>query len=238
MGFLLSEIYIMAQRLQFTNDMARWLCNFSDDDIGKIFRSITSFIYEGIEIKLPEKLQWVYFILKPYIDDDIERHTKYIKWKKNWWVASWITRASTIKKKHKRSKWTEWTEWTEWTTDNDNDIYTSNIEIVSNIKEKDLEKLKKEFPEKNIEVEIKKMCNNRAGKWKQIKKPIQALRNWLLPKEWQNGYVIGIENKTDDQWVTEFLSGKNAFNDKYWWDKYQEVKDLWIKKCLAQPLSL
>ena len=37
-----------------------------------------------------------------------------------------------------------------------------------NIKEKDMNKLKKEFPNKNFEVEIKKMCNNWAGKSKII----------------------------------------------------------------------
>jgi len=63
------------------------------------------------------------------------------------------------------------------------------MDIVNNIKEEEKEKLRKEFPEKNLEVEIKKMCNNWAGKNKQIKKPVQALRNRLLPKKRENDYI-------------------------------------------------
>lgn len=232
----------MAQRIQFTGEMAKWLCNFSDTEIWKVFRAVTSFIYEWIEIELPEKLQWVYCILKPYINDDIERHKKFIEWKKNWWIESWKVRKqkATIKgKKHKWNNWTEWTKWTEWTIEVKwNDIYTNNIEIVSNIKEEEIEKLRKEFPNKNFEVEIKKMCNNWAGKNKHIKKPIQALRNRLLPKKRENDYIKGVEQKTDNQWIEEFLSGKMKFYEKYWYPKYEEVKDKWIAECLRQPLSL
>lgn len=232
----------MAQRIQFTWEMAKWLCNFSDTEIGKVFRAITNFIYEWVEVDLPDKLKGVYLILKPYIDDDIERHKKYIEWKKNWWIESWRVRkwkASFKVKKPKGSDWTEWTEATEWTTDMTwYNIYTSNIEIVNNIKEEEIEKLRKEFPNKNLEVEIKKMCNNWAGKNKIIKKPIQALRNWLLPKKWENEYIQWVKEKTDKQRIEEFLAGKVKFYDKYWYKKYEEIKDKRIAECLRQPLSL
>ena len=139
------------QRLQFM--MAKWLCNFSDTEIWKVFRAITELIYEWVEPKLPDKLLWYYFAIKPYIEDDIERHRKYVEWKKKWWIESWKVRKqkATIKvRKQNRSNWTEWTEWTEWTTDNDNDIYTNNIDIVNNIKEEEKEKLRKEFPNKKF----------------------------------------------------------------------------------------
>lgn len=229
------------QRLQFTCDMAKWLCNFSDTEIWKVFRAITELIYEWVEPKLPDKLLWYYFAIKPYIEDDIERHRKYVEWKKKWWIESWKVRKqkATIKvRKQNRSNWTEWTKWTEWTTDNDNDIYTNNIDIVNNIKEEEKEKLRKEFPNKNLEVEIKKMCNNWAGKNKQIKKPLSALRNWLLPKKRETDYIQDITEKTDKQRIEEFLAGKMKFYEKYWYPKYEEVKDKRIAECLRQPLSL
>ena len=76
------------------------------------------------------------------------------------------------------------------------------------------------------------------SRWKKIKKPNQAFKNWLRPKKCDLEYIEGVVDKTDDQRITEFLSGKNKFNDKYWFDKYQEVQEMRIKKCLSQPLTL
>ena len=82
------------------------------------------------------------------------------------------------------------------------------------------------------------MCNNWAGKNKQIKKPLSALRNWLLPKKRETDYIQDITEKTDKQRIEEFLAGKMKFYEKYWYPKYEEVKDKRIAECLRQPLSL
>lgn len=92
-----------------------------------------------------------------------------------------------------------------------------------------------DFPQKNIEIE-KQRCWAKL-EWK-IKNSKSTFRNRLLPHKRDKEYIDWIVEKTDDQRISEFLNWKNKFNDKYWFDKYQEVKDLWIKKCLAQPLSL
>jgi hypothetical protein len=78
----------------------------------------------------------------------------------------------------------------------------------------------------------------RENNWKKIKKPNQAFSNWLAPKKFDKEYIEWIVDKSEDQRIAEMLASKNKFYDKYWRDKYQEVKDLWIKKCLAQPLAL
>ena len=50
-----------------------------------MFRSITELIYDWVEPKLPDKLLWYYYAIKPYIEDDVERHRKYAKAKSmNW----------------------------------------------------------------------------------------------------------------------------------------------------------
>lgn len=229
----------MAQRLQFTSDMARWLCNFSDTEIWKIFRAVTSLVYEWKEIDLPEKLQTIYLILKPYIDDDIDRHKKYIQSKSDNWKLWWRPKASFTDTNNNPSDKPKKAKKTKKATDMIwYDIYSNNMYIVNNISIEEKEKLKKEFPKKNLDVEIPKMCNNWAGKNKKIKKPVQALRNRLLPKKWDNEYIEWLIEKDDDQWITEFLKSKQKFWDKYWEEKYYEVKDKWISRCLAQPLVL
>jgi hypothetical protein len=200
-----------------------------------------------LEYKLDEKLKMIFWFFKPFFDNDIEKHKEFCESRKingsKWWrpKASIAGSNNNPSKKPKKAKkpykptemtWSE-VNWLEYDI-----LYNSNIDIVNKIKEKEKEKIKKEFPNKNYEVEVKKMCNNRAGKSKIIKKPIQALRNRMLPKDRDPEYIKWIENKTDDQWIKEFLSWKNDFNKKYWYDKYQEVKEKWINKCLSQPLSL
>jgi len=92
-----------------------------------------------------------------------------------------------------------------------------------------------EYPKRNIEIE-KQRCRNKL-EWK-IKNAKSTFRNRLLPKKREPEYSEWLVDKTDEQWITEFLAWKTKFHDKYWRDKYQEVKDKRIQKCLSQPLSL
>lgn len=225
----------MAQRLQFTYDIFRGMCSLNNTELWLLFRSIWELIYKWKNPILSDKLKWMYYIIKPYIEDDTERHVNYIKWKKSWGIASWKSRASIIIKKSKRSFWTEWTEWTEWTSDIDIDIDYNKDIVLSRIK---IEKFRIDFPKKNIEIEFNKFWRWWEWEWKKIKKPNQAFWNWLSPKTYDKEYIDWITEKDDSQWIKEFLFWKMKFHDKYWWDKYQKVKDLRIKQCLAQPLSL
>ena len=219
--------------------MARWLCNFSDQEIWKVFRSITELIYDWVEPKLPDKLLWYYYAIKPYIEDDVERHRKYTESKSMNWKLWGRPKASFVGDTDNPSEKPKKAKKAKKATDNDNDIYTNNIYIVyNNIDNNNMEELKKEFPNKNFDVEIKKMCNNWAWKWKTIKKPKQALRNWLLPKKWENDYIDWVEDKTDDQRISEFLQSKTKFYEKYWEVRYYEIKDKRISKCLSNPLAL
>lgn len=210
-----------------------------DDCIkGKLFDLVYRYNL-WLDYTIPKELEIVFWFFKPFFDNDIKIHEEFcISRRENWkkWgrpIASFIDNTYNPNKKPKKAtKPTKPTE-VKWS-----DIYTSNIEIVSNIKEEEKEKLKKEFPNKNLDVEIKKMCNNWAGKNKIIKKPIQALRNWLLPKKRETDYIQDITEKTDKQRIEEFLAGKMKFYEKYWYPKYEEVKDKRIAECLRQPLSL
>jgi hypothetical protein len=192
-----------------------------------------------LEYKLDKKIEMIFWFFKPFFDNDIKIHEEFCVSRRENWKKWWRPKASFTEEEPKGSdkpkKATKTKKATEvkWS-----DIYTSNIEIVSNIKEEEKEKLRKEFPNKNLEVEIKKMCNSWAGNNKQIKKPLSALRNWLLPKKRENDYIQDITEKTDKQRIEEFLAGKMKFYEKYWYPKYEEVKDKRIAECLRQPLSL
>jgi hypothetical protein len=210
-----------------------------DDCIkGKLFDLVYRYNL-WLDYVIPKELEIVFWFFKPFFDNDIQIHKQFcISRRENWkkWgrpIASFVDNTNNPSKKPKEAtKPTKPTE-VKWS-----DIYTSNIEIVSNIKEEEKEKLRKEFPNKNLEVEIKKMCNSWAGNNKQIKKPLSALRNWLLPKKRENDYIQDITEKTDKQRIEEFLAGKMKFYEKYWYPKYEEVKDKRIAECLRQPLSL
>lgn len=211
-----------------------------DDCIkGKLFDLVYRYNL-WLDYTIPKELEIVFWFFKPFFDNDIKIYDEKIV-KRNqengklWGrpIASFVDNNNNPSEKPSEPKKPKKPIETIWI-----DIYTSNIEIINNIKEEEKEKIRKEFPEKNLEVEIKKMCNNWAGKNKQIKKPMQALRNRLLPKKRENDYIQWVENKTDKQRIEEFLAGKMKFYEKYWYPKYGEVKDKRIAECLRQPLSL
>lgn len=216
-----------------------WIENMDNEKKWKLFDLVYRYNL-WMEYEIDDDLKIVFWFFKPFFDNDIKIYDEKIVKRNQENGKLWGRSKSSFtdnnhnpSKKPSEPKKPKKPIETIWI-----DIYTSNMDIVNNIKEEEKEKLRKEFPEKNLEVEIKKMCNNWAGKNKQIKKPVQALRNRLLPKKRENDYIQWVDKKTDKQWIEELLAGKMKFYEKYWWDKYQEVKDLRIAECLRQPLSL
>lgn len=216
--FLPPELYL---GIEWMDDVIKW----------KLFDIIYRYNL-WLEYKIPNELKMIFGFFKPFFDNDMQIHEKFCESRrengKQWGRPKASFTDDNPKWSNKPKKATKPTE-VKWS-----DIYTKD-NILSNI---NIEDYKKKHPNKNILVEFDKMWNYWEWKWKKIKKPNQAFNNRLLPKKRDVEYIDWIVNKTDDQWITEFLSSKMKFNDKYWFDKYQEVKDLWIKKCLSQPLSL
>ena len=211
----------MAQRLQFTYDIFRGMCWLNNTDLGIMFRSIWDKIYNWIEPELSDKLSGMYLAIKPYIEDDTERHKNYIKSKVSSWKLWWLAKAS---KSVKTNKWSIVAKLAKLAPDNDYDYYSiyNSINIIE---------VTKEFPNKNIEVEFKKMWNYWEAKWKQIKKPNQAFKNWLLPKKREKEYKQWTVARTDQEFIEEMILNKNDFYQKYWKEKYKEIYDKWLLSC-------
>lgn len=189
-----------------------------------------------LEYELDDKLKMIFGFFKPFFDNDIAVHEKFCESRRNNGKKWGRPKASITEIKHNQSnKPREAKEPTKPTEVKWSDIYYTR-DILYNIL--DIEKYKKDYPKKNIDIELDKMLDWYESRWKKIKKPNQAFKNWLRPKKYDLEYIEGVVDKTDDQRITEFLSGKNKFNDKYWFDKYQEVQEMRIKKCLSQPLTL
>ena len=209
-----------------------WIENMDDCIKWKLFDVIYRYNL-WMDYILDDSIKMIFWFFKPFFDNDVEIYKWFCDKQSRNWKLGWRPKASFVDstdnqndkpKKAKKPKKAIEVTWS--------DIYTRDS-IFNSI---DIDKYKSEFPNKNIEIEFDKMFRWWENNWKRIKKPNQAFSNWLAPKKFDKEYIEWITEKTEDQRITEFLSWKNKFNDKYWWDKYQEVKDLWIKKCLAQPL--
>lgn len=95
-----------------------------------------------------------------------------------------------------------------------------------------------QYPTKNIEVEKKKCWIYFDSKNKTIKDAKKTFANRLLPKKREKEYIEWIKEKTDEQWIKEWNSSKTKFMEKYWSEKYSEIKEKFIQQCLKNPLSL
>lgn len=195
-----------------------------------------------LDYELDENIKMIFWFFKPFFDNDQKVYDNFCESRRNngklWGRPKASIIGDTDNPRNKPKKATKAKQPTEMTWHDmkwSNSIVYSKEYIYNKI---DKESLKKEFPKKNFDIEFEKMWNNRDSRWKKIKKPNQAMRNWLLPKPREKEYIDWIADKTDEQWITEFLAWKTKFHDKYWRDKYQEVKDKRIQKCLSQPLSL
>lgn len=188
-----------------------------------------------LEYKIDPKIEMIFWFFKPFFDSDKKAYDDYCDSRRKNWIK-WGRPPITEEKHNLSIKPKKATKAYKPTDNNSNSNSNYSREYV--LSYIDIEKYKKEYPKKNIDIEFDKMFRRWENEWKKIKKPNTAFTNRLGTKEREPEYVAGLEQKTDDQRITEFLNWKSKFNDKYGWDRYQEVKELRTKKCLSQPLSL